>query len=160
MNIGRLFEGYPSFMHELNSLLPLGYRVEVVDASRVRLFAPHEEPAIIQVDKLKQPKEAQEHQTSRHSADDTRDIPKLGYVELSKMGLSDYVNKVKVGWTALHDTLENSRTDKLPLASFHRQPSCLPTTCRDSSRHPGGHSFRTRRLRGSQGIVWLELRSN
>ncbi|QYT04574.1 hypothetical protein H0G86_011476 [Trichoderma simmonsii] len=49
INIGRLCEGYPSFMHELNSVMPTGYRVEVLDASAVRLFAPDNEPTILQV---------------------------------------------------------------------------------------------------------------
>ncbi|OPB45354.1 hypothetical protein A0O28_0075640 [Trichoderma guizhouense] len=49
INIGRLCEGYPSFMYELNSVMPTGYRVEVLDASTVRFFAPDNEPTILQV---------------------------------------------------------------------------------------------------------------
>ncbi|KAL7910275.1 hypothetical protein GGI35DRAFT_361234 [Trichoderma velutinum] len=50
INIGRLCGGYPSFMHELNSVMPTGYRVEVLDASTVRFFEPDNEPVILQVD--------------------------------------------------------------------------------------------------------------
>ncbi|KAL6812345.1 hypothetical protein J3E69DRAFT_376180 [Trichoderma sp. SZMC 28015] len=49
VNIGRLCGGYPSFMHDLNSIMPSGYRVEIIDASTVRFFAPDNEPAILQV---------------------------------------------------------------------------------------------------------------
>ncbi|KAJ4857089.1 ARID/BRIGHT DNA binding domain-containing protein [Trichoderma breve] len=48
-NIGRLCDGYPSFMHELNSVMPTGYQVEVLDALTVRLFEPHNKQSTIQI---------------------------------------------------------------------------------------------------------------
>lgn len=48
-NIGRLCDEYPPFMSELNSFMPTGYRIEIIDASTIRLFEPDKEPSILRV---------------------------------------------------------------------------------------------------------------
>ncbi|KAL7934246.1 hypothetical protein V8C35DRAFT_302120 [Trichoderma chlorosporum] len=48
VNIGQLCGGYPSFMHQLNDMLPLGYRVEIIDASTAKLITPDNESTMIQ----------------------------------------------------------------------------------------------------------------
>lgn len=50
INIGKLCEGYPPFMHELNSVMPTGYWVEVLNPLIVKLFEPNNETSIIRAD--------------------------------------------------------------------------------------------------------------
>lgn len=40
-------------MHELSSIMPNGYRVEIIDASTVRFFAPNNAPTILQADVIR-----------------------------------------------------------------------------------------------------------
>ncbi|KKP02600.1 hypothetical protein THAR02_05288 [Trichoderma harzianum] len=53
INIGKLCEGYPSFMHELNSVMPTGYRVEVLSSLVVKLFEPNNEISVLRADGMR-----------------------------------------------------------------------------------------------------------
>ncbi|KAL7816119.1 hypothetical protein V8C26DRAFT_400513 [Trichoderma gracile] len=96
-NIGQLFEGYPSFVtQELSNLLPYQYRIEAIDHSRVRFYAPNTDPVIIEA--VKRSENLQRQRTSDHPAADTNDVAKshIEHVEPTKVDIPEsWITKVK-----------------------------------------------------------------